>query len=147
MKQATLCFILFALSCVASAQSDKWQQGISVLKPGVAVLVPTHGYRFIPFADTDTGKIGFLSSASNLSVAIPPTYEDIFFGHYMLMPVKKNGKWGCMDLGARFIREGYSLKDPIIPCIYDLVEVIDNDRVRVYQNGTSHIVDVSKGVR
>lgn len=105
-----------------------------------------HGYRLLPFYDLDTHKIGFLRNSSNLNVAIPPLYEDCFYDDYLLMPVKKDGKWGAMDLGARFYRKGYSFRDPIVPCIYDNVEVIDDLHVKAYQNGKASIIDVSEGV-
>lgn len=146
MKRIIVALALLAVSSLAVAQTSKWRQGDSILKPNVGVLVPGHGYRLIPFIDKENGKIGFLGNSSSLVVAVPPTYDDGYFSIYMLMPVLKDGKWGVMDLGARYTPEGHHYTDPIIPCVYDKVEVVDNDHVRVYRNGESYVREISTGM-
>ena len=146
MRHTIIILFFLSVSIFATAQSGNWNDGVSVLKPGVRVMTCANGYRLLPFLDLESHKIGFLRNSTNLNVAIPPLYEDGFYDVYLLMPVKKDGKWGAMDLGARFYRKGYGFRDPIVPCIYDKVEVIDDLHLRVYKGDTSRVIDVSDGV-
>ena len=119
---------LICLSIMSSAQTSKWKHGDSVVQPGIHVYFTATQMRFIPFMDEETMKIGFLRNASNLNIAIDPIYDRVYISGYLLVPVKINGKWGVMDLAARYFVPDSRFDAPLIPCQYDEIKVI-NDNV------------------
>lgn len=97
-----------------------------MLNPNIMLVSIDRTRRIVAFMDKETMKIGFLRNQSDLTVAVPPTYDSALNTDYLLYPVKKDGKWGVMDLGCRFWHKGYTFRDPIIPCEYNNVEVIND---------------------
>jgi hypothetical protein len=110
--------------CTASFVSD-YHLNDSILKDGVKMIPHSRGYKLIGFLDESTGMIGFLTNSSAMTVRIEPMFEDAFNSGHMLMAVKQNGKWGVMDLGLRF-KTGKNIREPIVPCKYKRVEVVDD---------------------
>ena len=122
-------FIAIALAAIClvatSSYVTNYHVNESVLKKDVTVLPQPGGQRLIAFSDNETGLIGFLSNNSRLTVRVEPMYEDTYNNGYLLIGVKKGGKWGIYDLGLRFA----TLKDisePLLECKYRRVEIIDN---------------------
>ena len=131
-----LFFAVLAVLCIVFSSSvvyHKYVNGESVLKGNIAVYGIPAERRFIPFRDKVTNKIGFLRNNSDLNVAQEPYYDDIYNDVYLLVAIKKDGKWGVVDLGGRFYipkgaREG--IVTPLIPCSYNKVEVLSNRKVK-----------------
>lgn len=141
-------FAVLAVLCLVltSATVQKFKSGDSVLKNGVVVYGIPAERRFIPFMDTETGKIGFLRNNSDLNIAVPPTYDAIYNDVYLLLAVEKDGKWGVIDLGGRFFipRDDLSIPVvPIIPCSYNKVKVLSNRKV----DCDGYIIDVYDDLR
>lgn len=128
IMRGLLVFFLICIQFVSSAQTSKWKHGNSVVQPGIHVYVTATQLRFIPFMDEETMKVGFLRNASDLNIAIEPIYDRAYISGYLLVPVKINGKWGVMDLAARYSVPDSRFDAPLIPCQYDEIEVI-NDNV------------------
>lgn len=114
-----------ALLLLTSAATQKYGHGDSVLAKDVTIYCIPAEMRYIPFCDETTGRYGFVRNISNLAVKIPPTYEDVYNSRNMLIPVKLNGRWGVIDIGARY--KGYSSCNPIIPCIYSTIIIKTNN--------------------
>ena len=110
---------------LCSAVMPTYRRGECVLRDNVEIYGIPAEMHFIPFRDNNVGKYGFLQNTSRISVKIEPTYDDIEITTLMLIPVKKGGKWGVVDIGARYI--GYSRGNPIIPCVYNEIHVISNN--------------------
>jgi len=143
--KSLLLFICVLFPLVTFGQDKKWTKGESIVKEHIWFISPG-GFTFYPFMDEESGLIGFVRANSNLPVQVPPTYEDLYNnGEFLLVAVKKGGKWGAVDLADRWFTDDYHAPDPIIPCIYDEVRIIDNSHARVVKNGKSMVVDVSEG--
>jgi len=149
VKTASLiCFILFPLLVFGQEQKARtWKRFDSILKEKVRFISPWSKFLYIPFMDDETGLIGFVRTESSLKVRVLPTYEDLYNNkEYLLVAVKKDGKWGAIDLGDRWWSEEYHAPDPIIPCIYDEVWILDDTHARVIKDGKSKVIDVSSGL-
>lgn len=59
-----------------------------------------------------------------MTIMVPAQFDDCNMTHKSLVAVKKNGKWGVVDLEMRNIAE-----QPIVPCIYNRIEIVDDDIV------------------
>ena len=141
-----LLFLCLIIPLLASGQDGKYKIGESILQDDVRVVIPSY-LHLIPFRDENTGLIGLVRNGSRLLVTLLPTYEDCYNAHCLLMAVQKNGKWGALDLGERYLpgeeyERGYP---PIIPCIYDEVFVLDDYRARVTKDGKTEIIDIREG--
>ena len=110
---------------LTAAVAPTYNHGQSILNDRIRVFAIPAEMRYIPFKDEYVGRYGFVRNISNLGVIVPPTYEDIYNSTYMLVPVKKNGKWGVIDIGARYVN--YSLCEPIIPCRYSKIKIKTNN--------------------
>lgn len=143
-KKTALLIVCLILPLLLFAQNNKWKMGTRLIDSRVMFISPgvVHLY---PFMDRETNMIGFARASSSLFVVIPPVYEDAFNAHQLLFPVKKDGKWGAMDLGERYFYEGHDSFDPIIPCIFDEVEIIDEYHAKVTRNEKSEVIDVRDG--
>lgn len=143
-----MCFILFPLLVFGQEQKARtWKRFDSILKEKVRFISPWSKFLYIPFMDDETGLIGFVRTESSLKVRVLPTYEDLYNNkEYLLIAVKKDGKWGAIDLGDRWWSEEYHAPEPIIPCIYDEVWILDDTHARVIKDGKSKVIDVSSGL-
>ena len=145
MGKAALVLTCLLLPLLAWGQEREWKWNDSILRGGVRFISPGR-FIFYPFMDDDTGLIGFVRANSNLPVRVLPVYEDLYNNQeYLLVAVKRDGKWGAVDLGDRWWGEDYHAPDPIIPCIYDEVWIVDDTHARVVRNGRSEVIDVSEG--
>lgn len=122
-------FIAIALAAIClvatSSYVTNYHVNESVLKKDITVLPQPGGQRLIAFSDNETGLIGFLSNNSRLTVRVEPMYEDTYNNGYLLIGVKKDGKWGIFDLGQRFATLK-DIREPLLECKYRRVEIIDN---------------------
>lgn len=145
LGRAVILLCCLMLPLLASGQEKKWKRFDSILLGDVRFICPGR-FIYYPFMDDDTGLIGFVRANSNLPVSVVPTYEDLYNNQeYLLIAVKKDGKWGAVDLADRWWGEDYHAPDPIIPCIYDEVWIVDDTHAKVILNGRSEIIDVSAG--
>ena len=120
--------VLVTLACVAVGTSSyvtEYHVNESVLKKDITVLPQPGGQKLIAFSDNETGLIGFLSNNSRLTVRIEPMFEDTYNNGYLLIGVKKDGKWGIFDLGQRFATLK-DIREPLLECKYKRIEIIDN---------------------
>lgn len=122
---AIIC-VLLALIFAQASRYAGLMRGDSALPSNVSVVSLTDGIRFIAFCDEETGKIGLLYNNSKLLVKELPTYEDSYYNGYKLLAVKKDGKWGVIDLGGRY-NFGKDLGKPIIDCKYNSISIESND--------------------
>lgn len=125
MKKIIFVVAAVMLLLVTPAATQNYEHGKSVLNEGISVYGIPSEMRYIPFKDSSSGMYGFLRNISNLGVKIPPMYEDVCITAYMLVPVKKDGRWGVIDIGARYI--DYSSCNPIIPCSYSQITIKTNN--------------------
>ena len=123
MKRVILTLIASICVLIAFPKTGNFSKGC-VLKPGVQVICTTPGIKFIPFIDEETYMVGLLRT--DYTIALPPIYEKVYNGGYLLMPVKWRGKWGVVDLGARYIVPGHEFNEPLILCEYNKVEVVND---------------------
>ena len=145
LEKTALLLCLIVLPLLASGQEKKWKRFESILRENVRFISPGR-FIYYPFMDDDTGLIGFVRANSNLPVSVAPTYEDMYNNQeYLLVAVKKDGKWGAVDLADRWWGEDYHAPDPIIPCIYDEVWIVDDTHAKVIMNGRTGVIDVSAG--
>lgn len=138
---AVLCIVLSS-----AVTYHRYVNGESVLKGNIAVYGIPAERRIIPFRDLTTSKIGFLRNNSDLNVIQEPYYDGIYNDVYLLVAVKKDGKWGVVDLGGRFyIPKGARerMVTPLIPCVYDEVKVLSNRKVQC----DGHVIDVYDDLR
>ena len=119
---------IMVLACIlfVSAKAYDFSRGTNLIKPGARIVGLSSDIRLIAFMDVETRRIGFLRNDAVLSIALPPTYENIDNQGHLLLPVMKGGKWGVVDLGCRYYVKGHNFYDPFIPCIYNKVEVLDD---------------------
>lgn len=126
--------IILLLSCqlvvfvLCSSNNQRYKDGDSLLKPGFMLVSVDHTRMLTAFMDNETYKIGFARNQSDITVAIPPMYDNAYNSGYLLYPVMLNGKWGVMDLGGRFYSNDgkQNFRTPVIPCKYNTVKVIDD---------------------
>ena len=116
--------LIFATVSTSSYLTD-YHVNESVLKKDITILPQAGGQRLIAFADNETGLIGFLSNNSRLTVRVEPMFEDTYNKGYLLIGVKKNGKWGIYDLGLRFATLK-DIREPLMECKYKRVDIVDD---------------------
>ena len=145
MRFRLLFWCLF-IPLLASSQERGLRIGQSIVKDDINVVVPSY-LHLIPYFDEESGLFGLVRNNSRLTVALLPAYEDFYNAPFLLLSVKKNGKWGALDLGERYLpgKEYESGYPPIIPCIYDEVFVLDDYRARVTKDGKTEIIDIRDG--
>jgi len=150
LRKSALAMCCILLPLLAAGQEKKvrtWERFDSILQEGVRFITPWNDYIYLPFADEDTGLTGFVRAGGSLGVRVPPVYQDLYNNQeFLLVAVKKDGKWGAVDLGDRWWSEEYHAPDPIVPCIYDEVWLIDDTYARVIKDGRSRVIDVGSGL-
>lgn len=112
------------------------KRGESLLQEGATFYGISRGTMLHPFGYQ--GKYGFTGSTDALRVVIEPKFDDLYNTDYALVPVKMNGKWGAVDASGKVLPS----KQPAIPCIYDLVEVCDDEHVYASKNGVKTKLDI-----
>ena len=70
-------------------------------------------------------------------VIIKPVFEDAYV-NYTLIAVKYKGKWGAIDVSFDRVPG----KDPIIPFVYDRIDVIDDNCAYLWKDGKKTFVDI-----
>jgi hypothetical protein len=108
----------------------------SILKEGIRFYGARDEVMLLPFSCQ--GKFGFTGRMSTLNVIIEPIFDDIYNTDYALVPVKMNGEWGAVDVSGNTLPS----KQPAIPCVYDLIEVCDDEHVYASKNGVKTKLDI-----
>ena len=144
MKRIFLFVVLAAMFvAVGFTTGTLYRYGDSVVKDGISIIFPPIGNRLIPYRDGTIRKYGFLHRHTVPVIGIPAEFDDVYNSEYKMVPVKKNGKWGAVDVSLE-----YSDMDnqPIVPCIYTKVLPISDTAVEVtMSNGAKKIIDIRNG--
>lgn len=144
MKKIIIALLLCLFFIPAAGIASYYiQKGQSILKEDIQFFYLPEGPMMIPFIQMINGtpKIGFVKNASRFIVVISPTFDEADdTKRTMIMPVKKNGKWGAVDLQLKY---SMYADQPVIPCVYDLVEQCDDDHVYVTKNGVKTKIPLS----
>ena len=126
--------ILVAICSFSGAFFPK--AGTSILQDGVSFYGMRSEVSLYPFRYNE--KYGFTAKHSGLTVLIEPVFDDMYNNDSALVPVEKNGKWGVVDVSGNTLPS----KQPIIPCKYDIITLIDDLHVYATLAGKTEILDV-----
>lgn len=141
-KPFYILFFLIIILAASFAPYVRYGVGAEISKEDVTLIFPPIGYRLLAFQDDQTGKIGFCHNSGHLGVVIPAQYDDMYNSRFTLVPVKKNGLWGAVDLSLCY---SHMSEQPVIPCRYRSMKVISNSVIEaVEQNGRTIRIDISK---
>jgi hypothetical protein len=103
----SLIFVLISFVCFSQKKGD------SILKPGYEMCAPLKGM-LVGIKHENTGnRIGFATYYG--AIILEPQFDDLYedFGKLgSLVPVKKNGKWGLVDMDMK------NGKPLVMPCEY-----------------------------
>lgn len=144
MKKFFLLLVAAAMFiAVGYTTATIYRVGDSVVKDGINIIFPSNGNILVPYYDETVEKVGFLRSCSEPFIVIPAEYDEMYNSEYSMIPVKKNGKWGAVEVS---LSNSYKDEQPIVPCIYKKVLPISDTAVEVtMENGTKRIIDIKNG--
>ena len=104
--------------------------GERILRQGYQLMDHPKDRRFLLYRDPN-GLYGFVINCSDPVVIIKPVFEDA-------IAVKYKGKWGAIDVSFDRVPG----KDPIIPFVYDRIDVIDDNCAHLWKDGKKTFVDI-----
>ena len=110
--------------------------GERILRQGYQLMDHPKDRRFLLYRDPN-GLYGFVINCSDPVVIIKPVFEDAYV-NYTLIAVKYKGKWGAIDVSFDRVPG----KDPIIPFVYDRIDVIDDNCAYLWKDGKKTFVDI-----
>ena len=129
--------VAFALMLICSFSDSFFPNARkSILKEDIHFFGARDDVMLLPFSYQE--KYGFTGRMSTLTVLVEPVFDDFYNTEYALVPVKMNGKWGAVDVSGNTLPS----KQPAIPCVYDLVEVCDDEHVYASKNGVKTKLDI-----
>lgn len=97
-------FLVLSVSCFGQKKHD------NVLKDEYE-FIGVNGKVLSAFKCKKTGDlIGFFKFQGKGFILLEPQFQDAYYEGGDLVAVKKNGKWGVVDMGYRYV------KDLIVPC-------------------------------
>ena len=107
MKKIILFFVFLALSISCFGQ----KKGDTVLKNEYE-FIGVNGKVLAAFKckNTEDFLIGFFKFQGDGYIVLEPQFQDAYYEGGDLGAVKKNGTWGVVDMGYRYV------KDLIVPC-------------------------------
>ena len=141
-KKYWILAVIVILLTTAFAPYVKHQVGENLTVNNVAVIVPPIGYRMLAFYDKETEKIGFCSNSGSFQVLIPAEYDEALNGRYKLMAVKKNGRWGAVELS---LNNSLVKDQPVIPCEFTSITIISDTEAEVVRpNGGRSRISIQR---
>lgn len=128
-----LCFIGGMFCKLPARVSD-----VYLIRDGYSIVSPVSENKLIAFY-LDNGKVGFAGRNSKMCMSVRPVFDELYNYGWLLLPVKKDGKWGVVDLALRYHVPDAKERGLIIPCVYKNLPIVKDDNIVVCDGKTIDI--------